>query len=1438
MSLKQSGRGIFSVLGRFRARSGKPQPLTSGKRSRRFARSLGFESLEGRTVLSASPGASILGTAFNDMTGNGLTADDGRLSAVTINLFRDGGNGTFQGTGLGTDDTLVATKLTDILGKYAFDNLTAGTYFIQEITPPGFLRPAGTSAATKVIVTSANVQGVSGLSIDSFTTNQLVDASSIGVTTAASSIAAPEALGGNRDLFAQLTSAVGEVSLNANAFGQHVLEYNSSATGSGTRIITWDGPTGAPGTLNPTGLNHADLTNAGKSTGILLAIGADHDGGLATIRVYKNATDWSVATAPIPNTGGTTSQPVFIPYSSFTTGGGAGAGAFTDVGAVQLQLGANAAFNGQVGQIGTLGPTQLVNDLANFQPASIGNFVFWDMNKSGIQTGSNPAAANATVQLLQNGSVIATTATNAQGIYQFNNLAPGVYSEKFIAPNNAIFTLQQQGANPALDSDPNASGVTGTFNLASGQNDTTHDAGLVPIDLSITKSVNNPTPTVGTNVTFTITITNAIGYSPATGVTVNDVLPAGLTFVSATAGPGTNYNSGTGVWTVGALAAGASKNLTITANVVTGGTKTNTAIVAAADEPDVGTIHQASASVTPPASIGDFVFWDMNKSGIQTGSNPGVPNVTVGLLQNGSLIATTITNAQGAYQFNDVAPGIYSEKFIAPNNAVFTLQDQGGNDALDSDVNAAGATATFALASGQNDTTRDAGLIPIDLSIAKAVDNPTPNVGTNVTFTITITNAIGYSPATGVTVNDVLPVGLSFVSAMPGSGTSFNSGTGVWNVGALAAGASKNLTITANVVTGGTKTNTAIVAGADEPDVGTIHQASASVTPPASIGDFVFWDLNKSGIQTGSNPAAANVTVQLLQNGSIVGTTTTNAQGSYQFNNLAPGVYSEKFIAPNNAIFTLQQQGTNPALDSDPNASGVTGTFNLASGQNDTTHDAGLIPIDLSIAKAVDNPTPNVGTNVTFTITITNAAGYSPATGVTVNDVLPAGLTFVSATPGGGTSYNSGTGVWNVGALAAGASQNLTITANVVTGGTKTNTAIVAGADEPDVGTIHQASASVTPPGSIGNFVFWDMNKSGIQTGSNPAVANVTVQLLQNGSIVATTTTNAQGTYQFNNLAPGVYSEKFIAPNNAIFTLQDQGNDDALDSDPNASGVTGTFSLASGQNDTTHDAGLVPIDLSIAKAVNNSTPTIGTNVTFTITITNATGFSPATGVTVNDVLPAGLTFVSATPGAGTSYDNGTGVWNVGALASGASKNLAITATVVTAGTKINTAIVTGADEPDVGTVHQASASVTPPELPPPVGDPGTIDLAITKIVNNATPALGSNVTFTIVISNGLNMDTAHHVTVFDALPPGMTYVSSTTSTGTSYSPGSGVWTVNSLANGVSATLTITATVNTAGTKINTATVTGFDEPNIGDVLEASASVTPPPKLSKARFLGR
>lgn len=106
-------------------------------------------------------------------------------------------------------------------------------------------------------------------------------------------------------------------------------------------------------------------------------------------------------------------------------------------------------------------------------------------------------------------------------------------------------------------------------------------------DLSITLAASSTTPTYGTTFTYTLSaISAASSNATATGVTVSDLLPAGVTFVSA-AGSGT-YASGTGVWSVGSLAAGASASLTITATAsgAVGTSITNTAQITASSLPD------------------------------------------------------------------------------------------------------------------------------------------------------------------------------------------------------------------------------------------------------------------------------------------------------------------------------------------------------------------------------------------------------------------------------------------------------------------------------------------------------------------------------------------------------------------------------------------------------------------------------------------------------------------------------------------------------------------------------------------------------------------------------------------------------------------------------------------------------------------------------------
>jgi uncharacterized repeat protein (TIGR01451 family) len=123
---------------------------------------------------------------------------------------------------------------------------------------------------------------------------------------------------------------------------------------------------------------------------------------------------------------------------------------------------------------------------------------------------------------------------------------------------------------------------------------------------------------------------------------------------------------------------------------------------------------------------------------------------------------------------------------------------------------------------------------------------------------------------------------------------------------------------------------------------------------------------------------------------------------------------------------------------------------------------------DLAVAKSVDNPAPNEGDTVIYTITVTNN-GPGDATGVTLSDLLPLGVTYVSDNSGG--AYDSATGVWTEESIAMGAIAVLEITATVdagTTGTTITNMVEVATSDQPDPDdTNNRDSADITIPEEV-----------------------------------------------------------------------------------------------------------------------------------------------------------------------------------------------------------------------------------------------------------------------------------------------------------------------------------------------------------------------------------
>lgn len=110
-------------------------------------------------------------------------------------------------------------------------------------------------------------------------------------------------------------------------------------------------------------------------------------------------------------------------------------------------------------------------------------------------------------------------------------------------------------------------------------------------------------------------------------------------------------------------------------------------------------------------------------------------------------------------------------------------------------------------------------------------------------------------------------------------------------------------------------------------------------------------------------------------------------------------------------------------------------------------------------------------------------------------------------------------------------------------------------------------------PGSVGDLVWLDMNGNGTQDDGEPGVAGVTVNLMSGSDVLASTQTDTNGKYLFENVFTGEYSLQFQAQD-AIFTVQN-GGDDSLNNDAGSDGLTQSFSLNPGEHRTDLDAGLV-----------------------------------------------------------------------------------------------------------------------------------------------------------------------------------------------------------------------------------------------------------------------
>jgi LPXTG-site transpeptidase (sortase) family protein len=539
-----------------------------------------------------------------------------------------------------------------------------------------------------------------------------------------------------------------------------------------------------------------------------------------------------------------------------------------------------------------------------------------------------------------------------------------------------------------------------------------------------------------------------------------------------------------------------------------------------------------------------------------------------------------------------------------------------------------------------------------------------------------------------------------------------------------------------------------------------------------------------------------------------------------------------------------------------------------------------VLGADLSINKTDGQPSYVAGSVVTYTVTVTNVSGVT-ANGATVSDARPANISTwawaCTSETGGATgctpAASSATDFTDTVNLPVGGTIVYTVTSNVLAGatGNLVNTATVsvpAGFSDPvpgnntstdsDTPTTLQADLAITKDdgqtgytgGGTVTYTVTVSNLSGVDiTGavvSDPKPANISTWAWactsQTGNATGCSAAGSSAS-DFTDTVNLPVGGTIVYTVTANVVANPTGN---LMNTATVTPPTGFADSNPANNTATDTDVLALVDLAITKDDNQVTYSGGNVLTYTVTVTNLSGVT-ATGATVSDPKPANIStwaWACTTQGGGASGcdpapSSSADFTDVVDLPVGGTIVYTVTANAVASptGNLINTASVT----PPPGTSDSNSSNNTSTDQDI-FGQ--AADLTLKKASNPTTTSVGSNVTFTLTVTN-IGPDAASGVTVTDQLPAGFTYVSSSPSKGT-YDNNTHVWTIGDMAVNETATLTMIVTVNASGPYTNLAEISASslidpdstpnnNDPNEDDLDEVTINIgtnprpTPKPK---------
>ncbi|MEP2774555.1 MAG: SdrD B-like domain-containing protein [Luteolibacter sp.] len=545
--------------------------------------------------------------------------------------------------------------------------------------------------------------------------------------------------------------------------------------------------------------------------------------------------------------------------------------------------------------------------------------------------------------------------------------------------------------------------------------------------------------------------------------------------------------------------------------------------------------------------ISGYIFQDSNGNGIKDAGEIYLSGVNVAL-SGGPIGLVTPTDSSGYYSFGSLANGTYTVGVVQPSGTTQTLDP-------DATVN----NATTVVASGgnlyanRNFAYRPTGSLALgDTLYYDWNGNGSQDSGEN-----------GIPDVDVFLYRDTNGDGVIDTTADPLVATAVTNASGVYGFSSLPA---SNYIVVVNTLdpqfpTGviqiqdydGTRDGKAVVnltTSLLTVDFGYKPQGTAS------IGDQVFLDANGDGIKGASEAGIASVPVTLYadnnNNGvldigidSVVATTTTGSTGTYLFSGLRAGNYlvnvdQNAASIPSDAfgnkfrkttavphVVTLAAGQSYLAADFGFAAPAAIGDTVFYDSNGNATQDASEsgIPnvtvqlfLDANQDGQPDSPTP-IATTVTATGSGSNPAGFYQFTN------LAAGTYFVKVL----TSTLPQSGGLPIPLTADPDRDGVPVNDN-------TYPSLPAGDDGDSLvivslgGNYTGADFGYQPPGAIGDFIWLDLDKDGVQDSGEPGIANVTVQI-SNGTTTYTTTTDFDGGWSYANIPDGAWTVSIPSSN-------------------------------------------------------------------------------------------------------------------------------------------------------------------------------------------------------------------------------------------------------------------------------------------------------------------